>query len=414
MDSIIKALSGCFTSPSSIFTQEKQPVEQTIEQPIEQPVTLRVFPSYEELTFQITNKYGMLVSSQFKHNEYNIAKRIYDSNYSVSVTTAELVDFYETWQPVQSIYYALCLVEKSKSEKDKFDLVAHKVFVNEMSKIMENNIKNTTGYSYLSNPIDKTEVKTQNNTYNSELDDSLYSDYYPTVQVFGHGWDPTVNDDELIYPGIAKVTSGELDVTEIYGLRDRVKYNPNLSNYDDVITFWEYDNVPNLLISTKNLLSNLSSTATMGFYVNGIDYTTKFQQQGISDVVTLKEIVRFLNRYFPEGYYLELHTDRTTIKDFSFDLLHYTTIVSPSADELVYEMKGQSSAGLFNLYPPVDSYQDLNIQPIDWSEYYKLNDVLLSPILTTPQWINPNKFKYEYELLEDDLIPPSYLGESEC
>lgn len=210
-----------------------------------------------------------------------------------------------------------------------------------------------------SNPLyDNGQYMNENEHIYDELEfyddmyDDVYEDYdenydydkYPIIRLFGHGWDPSKSDEELVNPSWKKVNSIDLDVAWVYSLPYRSAYIefPE-DNVSDNVEQLDSNLVPNMMISIsdfKGINSKYNSLYKFGIWevTNSIetDITNGWLHEGTS-VFTLREIIRHLNVLYPNGYHLELHMGRNNLSEFkSCELPDYVQY-SDEATQMLYE-----------------------------------------------------------------------------
>jgi hypothetical protein len=181
----------------------------------------------------------------------------------------------------------------------------------------------------------------------NQYEEARPEDELPLIRLFGHGWDPSFNDSELETPSYKKVSQSELDVAWIYAIQNRVPYIECID--DDVshnVELLDWEKTPNMLINISGFKSDpVSSKFKFGLYELTYDcdwnviekcLTGKWLETNTSNF-TLKDMVRYLNQKYPNGYILELHMGREPLVLFKDDVFPDYVQKSRLATETLFE-----------------------------------------------------------------------------
>lgn len=184
-------------------------------------------------------------------------------------------------------------------------------------------------------PNDSQPVENPNSTVNESVGEfPLYNK--PVIRVFGHGWDPTDSDDDLMYPGFQKVSPLLLDGVEVYGLGHRNIYVECQDDDPDVqVVKLPTESVPNLMVSIANFKDTFNSDKyKFGIWMDNVNYTPQWLECYMS-VFTLRELLVHFNQLLPRGYYLQLNTSRVPLRQFdAYQLPKYVGYTTQTNDYL--------------------------------------------------------------------------------
>lgn len=202
-------------------------------------------------------------------------------------------------------------------------------------------------------------------------DEEMEEVTYPTIQIFGHGWDPSDSDEELGYPSYKKVLSTDvgIDMVEVYGLGHRGPYIECVD--DDLsknVTYMDYNTIPNLLISIADFKDSYNlSVFNFGILINGQDVTKNWLEHNTS-FFTLKEFIQAYNTVYTDGYYLEVHTGRVPLNKLDMSMLPSYVIKTPMADEVIYEYNKEHNVfTAYNMETMDDLLKDYPVKNVlDW------------------------------------------------
>lgn len=154
-----------------------------------------------------------------------------------------------------------------------------------------------------------------------DYDENYDYDKYPIIRIFGHGWDASKDDEDLMNNSWKRVNAIDLDLAWVYGLPERTPYIEfEDDDVSDNVVDYEENMVPNMLISISDFKYMPKYTPfRFGIWevtnTTEINITHRWLQENTS-IFTLRDIVRFLNNIYPEGYHLELHMGRNPVHDF--------------------------------------------------------------------------------------------------
>lgn len=217
----------------------------------------------------------------------------------------------------------------------------------------------------------------------SDIDGVIpFKESYPTIRVYGHGWDPTDSDNELTYPSYKKVNSLNMDLAYISALSTR---SPYIECEDDDVSknveLLDWCRIPNMLISICDFKNALPHNFKFGIYDYDNDTGNELyinnwwlETMGQCSVFTLKELVCNLNEYYQDGYNLELHMGRMSLLEFKgTDMPDYVQF-SDMANELMYEY---SKDNINFVYLPRIPYIDNNSIDDNYSIITQLDDLML-------------------------------------
>jgi hypothetical protein len=226
-------------------------------------------------------------------------------------------------------------------------------------------------------------------------------DEYPVIRVYGHGWDPSNNNSELSHPSYKKVSSVNLDVAWISALTNRVPYIE--CEGDDVsknVELLDCQCVPNMVISISDFKDEPPHNYKFGIYELYSDGSEGYinywwlEELGQCSVFTLKELVRELNVYYPDGYNLELHMGRQPLMEFDGLRLPNYVQYSDMVNELMYEYSLEHPSFLY--LPRIQETHD-NVES-ELSQ--KINDLSVYE----GNWHKYLIPEYEWDYFEDNTV----------
>ena len=201
-----------------------------------------------------------------------------------------------------------------------------------------------------------------------DYDEDYDYDKYPIIRIFGHGWDASKDNQDLKNNSWKRVNAIDIDLAWVYGLPERTPYIECEGDFvSENVVGYDYDMVPNMLISISDF-KNMPKYTPFKFGIwevtntTEIDITNRWTEENTS-IFTLREIIRFLNNIYPNGYHLELHMGRNHATEFDEEKMPEYVQYSKEAEQYLMYLDDEEEQ-LRNLRDVINftnrTYEEMN------------------------------------------------------